>query len=129
MKPGFQKQLDISMNHLTKADFDLLSIAKDIEEPGKSTFYGMYLIPYTDGWIISTESLVSSNEADAAAKLETWKSHGFSDQFIALARFCAAEGAISMRFDIDGYELDDFPLFDLENGEEIKRETSPAQKF
>jgi hypothetical protein len=128
MKPGFQKQLDISINHLTKADYDLLTLADQVEVPGQSTYRSMYLIPYTDGWIISTESLVSNPEG-AEEKLATWKSQGFSDEFIALAKYCASEGAISMRFDIDGYELDDFPVFDMENGEKIERQQSPASKF
>ncbi len=87
----------------------------------------MYLIPYTDGWIISTESLVSSTAAEAEDKLATWKSHGFSDEFIALAKYCTSEGAISLRFDVDGYELEDFPLFDLDTGErlDIQRNSLP----
>jgi hypothetical protein len=44
------------------------------------------------------------------------KADGFSDEFIAIAQYGAAEGGLLLRFDRDAPVLEAFPTFEPVNG-------------
>lgn len=113
MKPGIQTFLDVSTAHLTPEDIQLLEHHKELLEDGISSLTGTSIIHYDMGYIISTMSLTPGLDQDIIdAKIEGMKSDGFSDEFIALAKYGAAEGGLLLRFDADAPELEAFPTFD-----------------
>lgn len=117
MKPGIQTFLDVHTSHLTPSDVELLQEHKDLLEDGIASFTGTSVMHYADGCIVSTMSLVGDNPAEVIeAKVASMKADGFSDEFIALAQYGAAEGGLLLRFDNDAPVLDAFPTFEPENG-------------
>jgi hypothetical protein len=117
MKPGIQTFLDVNTAHLTPSDVALLQDHKEMLEDGVASLIGTSVMHYQDGCIVSTMSLVSDNSADVIeAKIAAMKADGFSDEFIALAQYGAAEGGLLLRFDNDAPVLEAFPTFEPENG-------------
>lgn len=117
MKPGIQAFLDVNTSHLTPSDVELLQEHKDLQAEGISSLAGTMVMHYDDGCIISTMSLVGDNPAEVIeGKVAAMKADGFSDEFIALAQYGAAEGGLLLRFDNDAPVLEAFPTFDPSNG-------------
>ena len=116
MKPGIQTFLDVSISHLTPSDVELLQDHKDLLEDGIASLAGTSVMHYDNGCIISTMSLVRDNPIEVIdAKIAAMKSDGFSDEFIALAQYGAAEGGLLLRFDSDAPVLEAFPTFEPVN--------------
>jgi hypothetical protein len=112
MKPGMQTFLDVSTAHLTPEDLQLLNDHKELLEDGITSLTGTSIIHYDMGYIVSTMSLTPGLEQDIIdAKIEDMKRDGFSDEFIALARYGASEGGLLLRFDADAPTLEAFPVF------------------
>lgn len=117
MKPGIQTFLDVHTSHLTPSDVEILQDHKDMQDEGIASLIGTSVMHYADGCIVSTMSLVGDNPAEVIEhKIAAMKADGFSDEFIALAKYGAAEGGLLLRFDNDAPVLDAFPTFDPENG-------------
>jgi hypothetical protein len=116
MKPGIQTFLDVNTSHLTPSDVELLQDHKDMQEDGVASLTGTSVMHYADGCIVSTMSLVGDNPADVIeSKIAAMKADGFSDEFIALAQYGAAEGGLLLRFDNDAPILEAFPTFEPAN--------------
>lgn len=116
MKQGMTAILDVDCAHLTLSDVELFErIHKKEFEPNGCTVY-----PYKDGTMIVTEILATGSESEKAEKVAAMKADGFSDELIALLKYCADNGGTMARFDNgSALELDDFPIFDHETGLEI----------
>jgi hypothetical protein len=117
MKPGIQSFLDVHSSHLTPSDVEILQDHKDLQSEGIASLIGTSIMHYPDGYIVSTMSLVGDNPVEVIeGKIEAMKADGFSDEFIALAKYGAAEGGLLLRFDNDAPVLEAFPTFEPENG-------------
>lgn len=117
MKPGIQTFLDVHTSHLTPSDVEILQDHKDMQDEGIASLVGTSVIHYHSGHIVSTMSLVGDNPAEIVEdKIAAMKADGFSDEFIALAQYGAAEGGLLLRFDNDAPVLEAFPTFEPGNG-------------
>lgn len=116
MKPGMTATLDVDFRHLTLTDINLIEdIRAGFNLPQAVTVY-----PYEDGFMIVTEVLATGTEGERAEKLAAMKEAGFSDELIALLKYCGDNGGTLARFDTGAsLVLDDFPIFDHETGLEI----------
>lgn len=116
MKQGMTAILDIATSHLTLADVELFErIATNEFKPSSATVY-----PYEDGVMVVTEVLAFGSNEEKADKITAMKEEGFSDELIALLKYCGENGGTMARFDnASSLELDDFPIFDHETGLEI----------
>jgi hypothetical protein len=116
MKQGMTTILDVTPMHLTLSDVELFQRIHD------KTFTpdGVTVYPYRDGTMVVTEVLATGKPLAKAEKISAMKAAGFSDELIAVLRYCAEQGGIMARFDNgSALELDDFPIFDHETGLEV----------
>lgn len=101
---AMKKMLDLSTEHMTPGDWDLLSeMAADDAEP-------LTVVDYEYGYVVS---VCGSEffERVVAGKLEE---KGLSHAFVDLMRYASRNGATVIQFDRDAEHLPGFPVFSEE---------------
>ncbi|TLX16225.1 hypothetical protein [Rhizobium sp. MHM7A] len=116
MKQGMTAILDVTPMHLTLSDVHLF------QRIHETSFIpdGVTVYPYRTGTMVVTEVLATGTPEEKEEKIRAMKAAGFSNELIAVLRYCAEQGGTLARFDNgSALELDDFPIFDHETGLEV----------